>query len=89
MGGEWARVGQLAGEAIEPAIGDVWVDKRYVEAPWPNGRANVTDVLPFVPKDSPPRPVERVCVMFTDGRHEWMSIADLRKRFVFRRKADV
>jgi hypothetical protein len=88
MGGEWARVGSLAGEAVEPGIGDVWVDKRYVEHAAPEGRVSISDTLPFVGKDEPPKRVERVIVYYhATGAREGLSIEELRKRFVFRRKA--
>lgn len=87
MGGEWSRVGQLAGEAMDPAIGDVWVEKKLAEAPWPTGRATVTDTFPFTPADQPPRRVERVCLMYVSGARESLSIEELRKRFAFRQRA--
>ncbi len=85
---DWTPLNQIdTGEATpQPAIGDIWVDRRHLKHP-EKGYAWVTDTLPFTPKDAKPKPVERVCVEFTGGRREWLTVGELRKRFMYRRRA--
>lgn len=90
MAGDWSSVGRVGGDIgiIQPDIGDTWVERDKVTARWPEGRVSITDVFPFVGKDEPPRPVERVAIVYqATGAREALSIVDLRKRFVFGRKA--
>lgn len=89
MAGEWSRVGNLSPDIdVQPAIGDTWVDRHFLEQSWPVGRVSITDVLPFTPKDEAPKPVERVTIEYQQtGARESMPVAELRRRFAFRRKA--
>lgn len=87
----WTRAADIdPGAAIAPAIGDCW-QKR--DARGGEGFAWITDVLPWPGIACPAdlvAPVERVCVLTVNHRYEeqreWMPVADLRRRFVFRRR---
>lgn len=85
---DWTRAGDVDADIpIEPAIGDLWRKKGTAGA---DGLAHVTDVVPFTPKDQPPKPITRVCVLIVVGhqeKREWHDAAEFRKKFVLRRRA--
>lgn len=84
---EWTRAGDVDADIkIEPAVGDVWAKKGGRDE---RAFAWITDIVPFPVRDEKPKPVRRVCILTVKGteeRRDWITVDELRTRFVFRRR---
>jgi hypothetical protein len=85
---EFTAVGRIdSGVVVEPKVGDVWILRDSPARATVGGTAIVAvawicDTVPFEAG-----PVTRVCVEKSGESREWMTVEELRRRFVFRRRA--
>jgi hypothetical protein len=80
--GDFTRAGDIEAPVSVPIrIGDVWIERKHLASLYPIGRASIVDVVPM---EGEPR---RVCVEKADTSREWMDVAELRRRFAFRKAA--
>lgn len=80
--GDFTRAGDIEHEVPIPIkIGDLYIDRASLDKPYPIGRAWVVDTHPYGGAPT------KVCIEHSGGAREWHSVAELRKRFSFRKAA--
>jgi hypothetical protein len=79
--GDFTRIGDIDNDTLAPQVGDVYRDRDMLKRP-AGGTVHVTDTLP-VNAEKP----THVVIEDERGQRERVTVEDLRRRFVFRRRS--
>lgn len=82
----FTRAGDIAHTVEIPIkIGDVWIDRKHHDAPYPTGRVCIVDRYPF--DETVPATKVAIEWLASAERERRLDVAEFRRRFVFRKAA--